>query len=124
MATLTWQRVRAGIAGASRGDDDNLRHVAIRLAAQTVGLLLVMLLVLEILVYVVAGQSLLGVLRDTLRNRADQRDPNACAALNLHCPGQDSFGRFGGPGGSRLEVRGGRGHGYSGAVPRQCPQAK
>jgi signal transduction histidine kinase len=67
------------------------------LAAQTVGLLLVMLIVLEIVVYLITQQSLVGALEDTLKTRANQPDPTVCAALNLHCPGV-GFGPGGGPG--------------------------
>src|SRR6516225_5515684 len=92
-----WPQLRSRFSRASAARRDGLRRVTLRLAAQTVGLLLVMLIVLEIVVYLITQQSLVGALEDTLKTRANQPDPTVCAALNLHCPGV-GFGPGGGPG--------------------------
>ena len=75
--------------------------MGLRLALQTVGLLLVMLIVLEGVVFVITQHTLLGSLESTLKNRAHQVDPNVCHALELGCaqgsPGPTHPGT--GPGG-------------------------
>jgi len=88
VAPTIWSRVTQGIIGTSASRGDGLRRVTLRLAAQTVGLLLVMLLVLEVVVYLITRQALLGSLQDTLKARAVQRDPTVCHALQLPCAGQ------------------------------------
>ncbi len=101
MAPSIWSRVTQGIIGTSASRGDGLRRVTLRLAAQTVGLLLVMLLVLEVVVYLITQQALLGSLQDTLKGRAVQRDPTVCQQLQLACGGQlpqgTSRGSSGGP---------------------------
>lgn len=79
----------------SAGKEDGLYRVTLRLAAQTVGLLLVMLLVLEVVVYLITSQALIGSLTDTLKTRAAQPDLTVCAKLRLPC------GASGGNPGSR-----------------------
>lgn len=98
MATLALHRLKAGFGTASARSDESLRRVAIRLAAQTVGLLLVMLLVLELVVYLTTQRLLLGSLEDTLKQRASLQDYQVCAALNLGCgePNRGAHG-LGGP---------------------------
>jgi two-component system, OmpR family, sensor histidine kinase CiaH len=66
----TWQALTRGFKGTYLGGDEGLRRVALRLAAQTVGLLLVMLLVLEIVVYLVTQHALLNSLQTTLSQSA------------------------------------------------------
>lgn len=88
MAPTIWSRVTQGIIGRSASRGDGLRRVTLRLAAQTVGLLLVMLLVLEVVVYLITQQALLGSLQDTLKSRAVQLDPTVCQKLHLPCAGQ------------------------------------
>ncbi len=99
MAPTIWSRVTQGIIGTSASRGDGLRRVTLRLAAQTVGLLLVMLLVLEVVVYLITQQALLGSLQDTLKNRSVQLDPTVCHALQLPCAGQTPSGPLGGSSG-------------------------
>jgi signal transduction histidine kinase len=68
MARSVWTRLKTGV---ERAREDNLRRVAIRLAAQTIGLLLVMLVTLEVIFYVLTQQSLIGSLETTLKDRAN-----------------------------------------------------
>lgn len=107
MTLLTWSRVRAGIAGVPRGSDEGLRRVAVRLAAQTVVLLLVMIVALEVVVYVITQQTLLGLLETTLKARAGQVDPNVCPAFHLPC-GQPGPPRLN-PGSGQPSSLGGQG---------------
>lgn len=111
---LDWPGLRAGAIHSRRSRDANVRRVASRLAAQTVVLLLVMLVILEGVVYIITQQGLLGSLEATLRSRAGQADPTACSIFHLTCSGQDfnprpgqqpGFGGRGappGPGGPRV----------------------
>ena len=85
MATIVWPRIAKGIGRKPRANEVGLRRVAFRLAAQTVILLLVMLIALEVVVYVITQQTLLSSLQDTLKTRASQQDPTACAVLRLNC---------------------------------------
>jgi signal transduction histidine kinase len=91
-----WSRIRARLARAPSVGRDGLAGVALRLAGQTVGLLLVMLLVLEIVVYLITQQALLGSLESTLRTHAEQADPSVCRILQLPC-GFGGLGPGGGP---------------------------
>jgi signal transduction histidine kinase len=95
MATSLWRRV-LGTDTQRRFQEKGLRRVAFRLATQTVGLLLVMLIVLEIVVYVITRQTLVGSLETTLKARANQSDPHACELLRLPCE-RSGTGRGGGP---------------------------
>ncbi|MBV9279968.1 MAG: hypothetical protein JOZ41_07795 [Chloroflexi bacterium] len=95
MATLTWPRIGARLIGTRAAGDESVRRVGVRLAAQTIGLLLVMVIVLEVLVYVFARQAGIQGLEQELRDRAGQADPTACAVLRLVC------GQFGPPGPGR-----------------------
>jgi signal transduction histidine kinase len=65
-----WQKIQAGIKAAAPARDDGLRQVGVRLAAQTVVLLLAMLIALEVVVYVITQGALLRSLETTLRVRA------------------------------------------------------
>jgi hypothetical protein len=85
MATIVWPRIAKGIGRKPRANEVGLRRVAFRLAAQTVILLLVMLIALEVVVYVITQQTLLSSLQDTLKTRASQQDPTACNVLRLNC---------------------------------------
>jgi len=71
--------------------------VAARLAAQTVALLLVMLITLEVVVYIITRQTLLGSLETTLKARASQADPNVCHAFQLICGRQSGLSGPSGP---------------------------
>ena len=70
IATGVWQKIQAGIRAAAWARDDGLRRVGLRLAAQTVVLLLAMLIALEVVVYVITQGSLMHSLETTLRSRA------------------------------------------------------
>src|SRR5579872_351245 len=88
------------VASASGSEEARLRRVALRLAAQTVGLLLVMLVVLEVVLYLVTRHTLLDSLQNTLKTRATQPDPSVCISLHLPCAGpipqpQDGIGQTG-----------------------------
>lgn len=74
-ATLTTERLKARLGDAISGQDDGLRAVALRLAGQTVILLLVMLIALEIVVYIITQQTLTSSLTTILRDRAGAPDP-------------------------------------------------
>jgi len=87
VAATVWSQLSRGIMGRSSSRGDGLRRVTLRLAGQTVGLLLVMLLVLEVVVYLITQQALLGSLQDTLKSRAVQFDPTVCQRLRLPCAG-------------------------------------
>src|ERR1700694_751650 len=95
MATIPWSRIRERFSATPGIREDGLRRVTLRLAAQTVGLLLVMVIALELVVFLITQQTLVGSLQDTLRQRAAQTDPTVCTTLDLGCPG------FGGPGSRR-----------------------
>jgi signal transduction histidine kinase len=86
---------------------DGLWTVTWRLAAQTVVLLLVMLIALEVVVYVITRQSLVGSLETTLKARANQPDPTVCTQLALPCGLGQPRGPGSGPG--RTQGNGGRG---------------
>jgi signal transduction histidine kinase len=75
------------LSSASMGRNESVRRVAARLTVQTVGLVLVMLIVLEIVVYVITQQALTGSLETTLETRAQQADPTVCGAFHLNCGG-------------------------------------
>lgn len=85
MAATIGQRLRDMAAGALWIRQDRMWRLTWRLAAQSVALILVMLVALEVVVYVITQQTLLGSLEDTLKSRAIQFDPNACARLQLPC---------------------------------------
>jgi signal transduction histidine kinase len=70
IAPRVWQRMRVRRRSVTKTRDDGLRRVAVRLAAQTVGLLLVMLIALEVAVYLITQQTLLASLETTLTERA------------------------------------------------------
>jgi len=70
IVTGVWQKLRAGIRAAAPARDDGLRRVGLRLATQTVVLLLAMLIALEVVVYVITQGALLHSLETTLRGRA------------------------------------------------------
>lgn len=98
--------VSSGTGTGPSQNDQSLRRVAARLALQTVLLLLVMLVALEIIVYLVTQQTLLNSLRSTLQNRSQQADPTVCRYFHLNCGG-------GGPGGTsgQGQSNGSGGHG-------------
>jgi signal transduction histidine kinase len=85
MTTIAWPWIRARSSAVTAAHDEGLRQVAIRLAAQTVALLLVMLIVLEIIVYLITRQTLLGSLESTLKTRAAQPDGSLCGAFHVSC---------------------------------------
>src|SRR5947209_5723224 len=95
MATITWERIRHGIGVTAPARDNGLRRVGLRLAAQTVGLLLVMLLALEVVVYLKTQQEGAAALVRTLKNRANQPDPTICVAYHPQdcLPGFGALGR-------------------------------
>ncbi|HEX8918664.1 MAG TPA: hypothetical protein VF898_09180, partial [Chloroflexota bacterium] len=95
---LTWSRMKVRIARRSPQRDGDVHRVAARLAAQTVGLVLVMLIVLEGVVYVITRQDLLGSLETALRIRAGQADPTACSIFHLSCSRAGNPGPNRGPG--------------------------
>jgi signal transduction histidine kinase len=70
IVTGVWQKLQAGIRAAAPARDDGLRRVGLRLATQTVVLLLAMLIALEVVVYVITQGALLHSLETTLRGRA------------------------------------------------------
>jgi signal transduction histidine kinase len=98
MAAITWSWARGRLSRIPAGQDEGLRRVAIRLTAQTVGLLLVMLLALEVVVYAQTQQQGERGLKSTVTARAGQPDPTICSEYRLqYCPpGLSRFG--GGPG--------------------------
>lgn len=65
-----WKRLQSRSPLNATMHDESLRRVAVRLAAQTVGLLLVMLLALEIVVYLITQHALLSSIDTTLSDRA------------------------------------------------------
>lgn len=83
-------------AARTTRSDEGLRRVAGRLAIQTVLLLLVMLVVLEIIVYLAAQRTLVSSLKTTLQNRSQQADPTVCRYFHLPCAP-------GGPGGGQAQ---------------------
>lgn len=85
MATVTWPMIRNRILPAAPAHEEGMRRVALRLATQTVVLLLVMLIALEVVVYAITQQAYLGSLQDTLINRASQSDPTVCGILHAAC---------------------------------------
>lgn len=95
MATITWSGIRNRVHGASRAHDENLRRVAVRLAGQTVVLLLVMLIILEVVVYVITQQTLRGSLETTLRDRANHPPGGICHIFTRACsqPGSSATGQ-------------------------------
>jgi signal transduction histidine kinase len=94
-------RLRAGITGAAARRDESVRRVGLRLALQTVALILVMIIALEVVVYLFTQQALKSTLKDTLHERAGQLDFTACHRLDLICQGGGPGGpRPGGPNGS------------------------
>lgn len=94
MATLVWPRIRERILPAARADEGGLRRVAARLALQTVVLLLVMLIALEVVVYAITQHTLRDSLVSTLKARAI---PPPHLVEDVYGPG-DGYGP-GGPGG-------------------------
>lgn len=68
------KRIRAGLDAASFSRDSALRKAGLVLAAQTVVLLVVMLIVLEAVVFVITQHSLMNSLEGTLRARAHLTD--------------------------------------------------
>lgn len=66
---LRWSR--AASSEAPKPHDAGLRRVGTRLAVQTAGLVLVMLVVLEVVVYLITQQALLGSLETTLKQRSN-----------------------------------------------------
>ncbi len=106
MESTVWSQLKQGMIRTSSSGGDGLRQVTLRLAAQTVGLLLVMLLVLEVVVYLITQQALLGSLENTLKARTIQPDPTVCRELQLPCAGQTSSGTLRGPSNPRREAPG------------------
>lgn len=84
MATITWARIRERIYPAAPVHEDSLRRVAVRMTAQTVALLLVMLLALEVIVYVRFDHDL----RNSLETSLHQHPP---PPPELTHPGEDRF---------------------------------
>jgi signal transduction histidine kinase len=85
-AVRVWNQVRQAQSAGAAAHDAGLRRVGTRLAVQTVALLLVMLLVLEIVVYLITQHALLDTIDTTLQNRA-QADSGLLRSV------------YGGPGG-------------------------
>ncbi|GAC1442627.1 MAG: hypothetical protein NVSMB52_00030 [Chloroflexota bacterium] len=66
---LAW--VQARVHGGGPSHDVGLRRVGTRLALQTVVLVLVMLIVLEVVVFLITQHALLGALQTTLKERSN-----------------------------------------------------
>lgn len=112
---LTWASVRRRLWERQRRGDPDLRRVAAALAAQTVALLMIMLIVLEIVVYLTVQQRLISSLEGTLKTRATLPQGSVCRISRLPCGpnGDKPVGGFpGGPGGT--EPGGGPGPGPGG----------
>lgn len=86
MSALAWPRIRTPLLRRSSAHDEGVRRVGARLATQTVALLLVMLLTLEVVVYVITEQTLLGALETTLKDRTNVSATFVCAVFHSSCP--------------------------------------
>src|SRR5579859_2157105 len=98
MATKTWSQIRKRVKSAAANRDDGLRAVALRLAVQTVLLVLVMLIALEVIVYFITQQALLGSLESRVKDRAKTTPEMVCSTFNVHCANLGPTGPRG-PGG-------------------------
>jgi signal transduction histidine kinase len=108
MSIGSWWRRLAGFDD----HEHSLRRVALRLALQTIVLLLVMVIALEGIVYVTTQRTLLQSLESTLTAHAAQGDPSLCSAFHLHCAGGPPPRVFSGPR---------RGGAYRGPVVQPAP---
>lgn len=106
MVALAARQIRERVRRKTMADQDRMRGLAFRLAAQTVALLLVMVFALELVVYVITQQALVGSLEGTLKVRASQPDPGVCHILDLRCELPAGSGGFH-PSGSGLSGAGG-----------------
>lgn len=105
MIARTLGRVRTAARESTIPHDAGMRRVGTRLAFQTVGLVLVMLIVLEVVVYIITQQALIGSLKTTLRERSTPDAGFVRAIYHLGAPplGQPGFGgNPGGDGGPRF----------------------
>jgi signal transduction histidine kinase len=117
MTSSMWERVRKRIDGKSPRYEGGLQRVAFRLAAQTVILLLVMLVALEVVVYAITQHTLFDSLESTVKTRAMQPHPEVCEALHLSCGPRGTVGPRGGPPGLQ------RGPGKGTFTPTRNPEA-
>lgn len=108
-----WAGITAWTAGRSTRRDESVRRVAVRLAVQTIGFVLVLIVVLEGVVFVITEQALLGTLKTTLQNRARQTDGTVCAIFHVLCP-QAPPDSGGGPGAPPGPQAGNGGNGQGG----------
>ncbi len=102
MIAAAWDRVKSAVRSDPIGQDVGLRRVGLRLAAQTVGLVLVMLVVLEVVVYIITQRAQLGSLETTLQQRSSP--PASWVRDVLHLGGSS-------PGGTSFPNGGGQGYG-------------
>jgi signal transduction histidine kinase len=106
------------MTGAGSGGPDQLRRLALRLAGQTVALVLVMILVLEVVVYTITGSTLRGSLQDTVKARAQAIDPSVCQRVQLPQCSQYGLGARGDNGGFGAPIPIPGQNGQPAAIPR------
>lgn len=97
-----WARFRTAARGDSVSHDAGLRRVGTRLALQTVGLVLVMLVVLEGVVYLITQQALLGSLETSLQQRSNPPTGFVRGILRLGGPASGQPPQQNSPGGGRF----------------------
>ncbi|HEX8918442.1 MAG TPA: ATP-binding protein, partial [Chloroflexota bacterium] len=95
----TWAQLRKHVYSRGATRDDGLRTVALRLAAQTVLLMLVMLIVLEVILYFTTQQALVDSLKQRLQDRAKVSTATVCTIFHVRCPTLGPPGGPRGPGG-------------------------
>lgn len=97
-----WARVRTAVHSGTAPHDAGLRRVGTRLALQTVGLVLVMLIVLESVVYLITQQTLLGSLETTLQQRSHPPSGFVRGVLHLGGPAPSQSPPQNAPSGGRF----------------------
>ena len=97
-----WARFRTAARSDSVSHDAGLRRVGTRLALQTVGLVLVMLVVLEGVVYLITQQTLLGSLETNLQQRSNPPTDFVRGILRLGGPASGQPPQQNSPGGGRF----------------------
>ncbi|GAC1634729.1 MAG: hypothetical protein NVS4B2_21670 [Chloroflexota bacterium] len=102
MIAQVWRQVYASSRSLTGSRDVGLRRVATRLALQTVGLVLVMLIVLEVVVYVITRQALIGSLETTLQQRSNPPADYVRGLFHLGNVPPDQYRPDGAPGGNRF----------------------
>lgn len=88
---LPWTNLRARVRAVSQPGDTHLTRVALRLAGQTVTLLLVMLIVLEVAVFIITQQAFLGSLKATLNDRTRPPLDLTCSLYHLPCASGSAY---------------------------------